>query len=259
MNTLKTLLLALASASLLAACGGGSDDNFDDRADIADPQLRFVHAAEDFPALTLARNGNDLSAVTNAGFRRATAYFDVPNGGTNLAVRTTSGNVPVGSTLSFDAHHGNRYTLLAVRDGLGASLVFIDDPYNKSLTSDDARVRFVNGSANAPSFDIYVTAVGADIGTAAATVAAVPFREARPASGNDSIELEGGTYQLRATVPGTKTVIFNATFAIPANADWLFVSAPTSVVGSLVPNAIKMLLVRPDDPDRTALVINGSP
>lgn len=36
-------LLALAPIALIAACGGG-DDDLDDRLDIADPKVRFVHA-----------------------------------------------------------------------------------------------------------------------------------------------------------------------------------------------------------------------
>ena len=42
-KTLRLLLLAAASACLLAACGGSDDDSFDDRADIAQPKVRFVH------------------------------------------------------------------------------------------------------------------------------------------------------------------------------------------------------------------------
>ena len=259
MKTFKTLLLTLASATLLAACGGGSDDNFNDRADIADPKLRFVDAAPGVPALTLARNGSDDGNATNVSYRYASHYYDVGNGGTSLVLRTTSGGVQIGSPVTFDAHHGNKYTLLAVLDGIGAAWVFVDDPYNKSLTSDDARLRVVNGSSNAPNVDIYVTAVGADIASLAPSLAAVPFKQARPASGSDSLELRGGNYQVRATPAGSKTVIFNATIAVPSNADWLLVTVPTSAVGTLVPNAIRMLLVRADDPGTTALEIDTAP
>lgn len=257
MKTIKTLLMTLASASLLAACGGG-DDSFDDRVGLADPKLRFVHAAEAAPAVTLSRNDVAQSYATNVGYRYASPYNDVSTGNNRLVVRTATGDVQIGGTRDFVADRGHKYSLFAVRDGLGADLVFVDDPFNKPLTNNDAHVRVVNGSSNAASFDLYITAPGADISTAGPTVAAVPFKQARPASGSDSIDLEGGSYQVRATTPGTKTVIFNATVALARGADWVFVSVPTSVVGTLVPNAIKMLLVRPDDPNNQALVIQSS-
>ena len=53
----KRHLLALTLIpALLVACGG-SDDSFDDRADIADPKVRFVHAVPGAPNVTLQRNG----------------------------------------------------------------------------------------------------------------------------------------------------------------------------------------------------------
>ncbi len=257
MKTFKTFLMLLASASLVAACGGG-DDNFDDRVGLADPKLRFVHAAEGAPAVTLSRNDVPQGYASNVGYRYASPYNDISTGNNTLVVRTASGGVQIGSPQGFVADRGHKYTQIAVRDGLGADLVFIDDPFNKPLTTNDAHVRFVNGSSNAASFDLYITAVGADISGVGPTIAAVPFKQARPATGSDSIDLEGGSYQLRATVPGSKTVIFNTTIALPRGADWVFVSVPSSVVGTLVPNAIKMLLVRPDDPANQAQVIETS-
>ena len=52
MKSIYKLLLAAAPVLLVAACGGG-DDSLDDRLNLADPKVRFVHAATASPALTL--------------------------------------------------------------------------------------------------------------------------------------------------------------------------------------------------------------
>ena len=61
----RLLLASVASLGLLAACGGSDDDSFDDRADIADPKLRFVHAVPGGPNVTLQRNGVNESGATD--------------------------------------------------------------------------------------------------------------------------------------------------------------------------------------------------
>lgn len=256
MNMLKTFLFALASASLVAACGGG-DDSFDDRVGVADPKLRFVHAAEGAPAVTLSRNEVAQGYASNVSYRYASTYNDVSTGNNSLVLRTATGGAQVGTTQNFVADRGHKYTLLAVRDGAGADLVFVDDPFNKSVTSDDAHLRVVNGSGNAASFDVYITAPGVDLAGVGPNLAAVPFKQARPASGADSLDVEGGNYQLRATLPGSKTVIFNALFTVPKGADWVFVSVPTSATAPAA-NAIRMLIVRPDDPANQTTVLEST-
>ena len=68
------------------------------------------------------------------------------------------------------------------------------------------------------------------------------YKQAAPASGADSIDLEGGDYMLRLTVAGTKTVFFTAPVTIPEDADWLLVPVP----GSLTPGDMRVLVVQSD-------------
>ena len=77
----KRHLLALALIpALLAACGG-SDDSFDDRADIADPKVRLVHAVPGAPNVTLFRDDQTQGAqVTNMAYKGASNYFDTGDG-----------------------------------------------------------------------------------------------------------------------------------------------------------------------------------
>lgn len=244
---LARLLIAAAIAPvvMLAACGGG---DLDDRLDVADPKIRFVHANPVGPNLTLYREGVAQADATGVGYKFASPYFDVPGGTANWAVQTSTGDTDV-ATLPIDTQRGNLYTLVAVTGGLAGDVVLIDDPYNKRLTTDHARVRTLNASANAPSVDVYLTPPGADLATATPHMAGAAYKAAVPASGNDSVEFDGGDYLLRITTAGTKTVLFSAPVTLADNADWLLVTVPDSVVSS----AIKVLVVKTDDATKTAV------
>lgn len=245
MKTSLKMLLTFAPALLLAACGGSGDDSFDDRADLADPKVRLVHAVPLAPNISLFRNDVAQSAdVTNMPYKGASKYFDDSTDTARWDVRTaTSPAVTVG-TATFDARRGTKYTLVAVPNaGSLTEVVLIADPYNKGLTSDKARVRMFNASFNAASLDAYLTAPGADLATATPTFSAVGFKQAQPASGSDSVEINGGSYQLRLTTAGTKTVVFNATVDVANNADWLLTTVPASVT----PSDVKVLVVKSDE------------
>lgn len=249
MTTRRKLLLTLAPIALLAACGGG-DDSLDDRLDIADPKVRFVHAIPLGPQVSLLRNDVVQSDANNVSYRYASRYFDVETGTATWSVRTTVGNIAVGS-VPFDANRGNRYSLIALPGSAASDVILIDDPYNKGLTANNARVRIVNASFNAANVDVYVNPPGTDINAVTPNFTTVGYRSASPASGNDSVDVAPATYQVRVTEAGTKNVIFNAPLVVNVNADMLLMTLPASVN----PNAIKLLLVQSDDGTQPATEI----
>ena len=242
MNKLLKLLLAATSIFIVAACGGG-DDSIDDRAGVADPKLRFVHAIPLGPNLTLFRGTVAQADATNVGYKFASKYFDIETGPASWPVKTTTGNVEIGTTVAIDAKRGHKYTVVAV-PGTDNAVVAIDDPFDKSLTSNNARLRVLNASFNAPSIDVYVNGLGTNIASVAPNFASVGYKLTAPPSGGNSVEVAGGTYQLRVTPAGSKTVIFNTTVAIANNVDWLLLTVPDGVT----PNAVKVLVADPDVP-----------
>lgn len=244
MKTSTKFMLAVTPVFLIAACGGG-DDSLDDRIGVADPKVRMVHAVPLAPNVSLFRNGvAQAGDVTNVPYKGASKYFDVGSGLAQWDVLTaTTPALPVGS-VTFDAQRGKKFTLVAVPDaGSATSLELIVDPYNKSLVSDNARVRLYNASVNAASVDFYLTAPTTDIATVTPTFGAVGYKQAAPSSGADSLEVEGGAYRVRMTTAGTKTVIFNATVTLAQGADWLL----TSVPGSVTPNDVRVLVIKSDE------------
>jgi hypothetical protein len=238
MKMLRKILLACTPLMLLAACGGG-DDSVDDRLSLADPKIRFVHAIEGGPAVGLYRNGGTIGGVDNVNYRFASNYFDVSSTAADYSVRTTAGNVQI-SNANLNPHQGDKYTFVAYAGAGGVpATLLIEDPYNKSLTSNDARVRVVNASNNIGSVDVYLTAVSTDINTVSPNFANVALGNAVPGSGADSHEFGANNYQLRITTAGTKSVIFNAPLNLAQNADLLLVTVPSGA-------GIKVLAVTAD-------------
>lgn len=241
MNTIQKILLAgIVPVIAITACGGGGD--LEDRLDVADPAVRFVHAAPLAPNLTLFRAGVAQADATNSAYRFASNYFDVSTTAADWSVATASGNVTIG-TVPIDPKRGNKYTVVALPVSNTTNGVYlIDDPYNKPLTSESTRLRLMNASFNAASVDLYMNAIGTDIAAAGVNpiVAATAYRTSGPASGNDSVTLPGGTYQVTITTAGTKSVLFRGRLAFGNNQDLLLLSVPDAASASAIKTLVKI-------------------
>ena len=244
MKPINKFLFALTPLLLVAACGGG-DESLDDRLGLADPKVRLVHAVPLAPNVSLLRNGGAQAGdVTNLPYKGASRYFDVESGTAQWNVVTATTPAAQVGGVSFDAQRGKKFTLIAVPDaGSVTTVSLIVDPYNVPITTDTARVRLFNASFNAPNFDVYLTGPAVNITTVAATFPAVGYKQAVPASSANSSALEGGTYTLRITTAGTKTVIFTTPITLAQNADWLL----TTVPGSVAANDVRVLVIKSDE------------
>ena len=237
MKNLRSVLLVGLPLLGLAACGGGDTE---DRLDVADPVVRFVHASPGAPNLTLYRGAVGQSDATNVPYQFGSNYFDVDIGLSDWPVKTAAGAVTIG-TVSIDTVRGDKYTIVALPTSATTSDAYlITDPYNKSVTSSKARLRLMNASYNAANVDLYVGPVGADITAAGAVpfIAATAFKTSGPPTGSDSIEIGGGAYQVTITTAGTKTILFKGQLSFPDNADLLVLSVPDTAT----PGAIKALV-----------------
>lgn len=218
------LLLACIPVALIAACGGGDTE---DRLDVADPVVRFVHASALAPNLTLARANVALPEATNVAYKFASNYVDIPMGAADWQVKTADASATTLGTVPIDPGRGTKYTIVAVPGTpTGTSTYLIVDPYNKPIGSESTRLRIMNAAP--ASVDLYVNAPGADISPASVTpfIAGTAYKTSGPASGSDSLDIQGGTYQATVTAAGTKTVLFRGTIAFNANKDVLLIAVP---------------------------------
>jgi hypothetical protein len=88
----------------------------------------------------------------------------------------------------------------------------------------------------------------------------VSFKNAVPASGQDSVYVSGGTYVLIATTAGSKTPIFqSSSFDLANNADWLVTSVPIGgVLSQLLPNQIHLLVAQGGNTSQPALELTNT-
>jgi len=188
------LALALLATATLAAC---SDDDDDVTGPSTSAQVRVVHASPDAPNVDVLVD--NAAALTNVAYKASSSYLEVPSGSRNLKVRATGTSTTVidqNATLS----QGAFYTVIATgRVASIAPLVLTDD--QTSPASGSIRLRLVHAAPAAGAVDIYVTAPTADIATATPTLTSVAFRAA-----SNYLEVPAGTYRVRITPAGTKTV-----------------------------------------------------
>jgi hypothetical protein len=227
MKLLWKLMMAAIPVAMLSACGGGDDAQ--DRTDVADPVVRFVHASPLAPNVTLYRNDSALPDATNVAYTFASSYADIDMGSATWTVKTADASATSIGSVNIDPVRGDKYTIVALpAPNNGNTVALIMDPYNKPLGSTSTRVRLMNAAVASGSVDIYMVGVGSDINSASAvpTVAATQYGNAGPASGSDSVDIPGGTYDVYVTSAGTKTVLFKGRIQFGDNNDLLFLTVP---------------------------------
>jgi hypothetical protein len=229
MKHLWKFVLACVPVALIAACGGGDTE---DRLDVADPAVRFVHASALAPNLTLNRANVPLAQATNVPYKFASDYVDIDTAAADWQVKTADAAALTIGTVTINPQRGTKYTVVAVPAvTTGSSTYLIVDPYNKPLGSESTRLRLMN--ATPAAVDLYMNAPGTDITPATVTpfVAGTAARTSGPASGSDSLDIRDGTYQATVTTAGTKTVLFRGTVAFDANKDLLLIAVPDATTG----------------------------
>lgn len=252
-----TIGLALVATGILAACGGG-DDGIDDRLDIARPSVRIMNAITAGPNIDVVQNGS-LTQVQNAPYKFVSGYFDISTDNNLFQLNLAGTSTTIGQA-TINGATGHKYTIVALPGSAVPDVLTIDDPFNKGLLSDSARLRGLNASINAQNIDMYITTPAVDINSVAPNLAAIPYKGANPASGQDSIYLDGGTYRLRITTAGTKTVIFDSgALTLNDNADWLITTIPVDGFGAVVPNRIKVLVAQSNTSSANSLELVSQP
>ena len=191
----SALALALLAAITASACSDDEDDVTGPGATTA--SLRVVHASPDAPNVDVLVD--NAAALTNVAYKTASNYLAAPAGNRNLKVRATGA-----STVVIDQNvaltQGAFYTVLATgRVASIAPVVLTDD--QTSPAAGNIRLRLVHASPTAGNVDIYVTGTAADLATTTPTLSNVAFRAA-----SNYLEVPAGTYRVRITPAGTKTV-----------------------------------------------------
>jgi hypothetical protein len=257
MKLIRTMAALLGAAALVTACGGGGHD-VGKELGLTNPEMHFVHAIPNGPVVDFLVNGSALQ--TNIGYKTVSNFANVNTGSTTVAYAPTGTKTALASGTFSDVANGHEYTVLALPGLLAPDIGLIDDPFDKGLLSNSARVRAFNASANASNLDLYLVAPGTNISTVSPTMAGVSFKNAVPPSGQDSIYVNGGTYVMIATNAGSKTPIFqSANFNLANNADWLVTTIPVAgTLSQLTPDEIHLLVAQGGNTAQPALELSNT-
>jgi hypothetical protein len=196
----KTLLALFLAALTLSLVACGDDDG--------KAQLRVVHASPDAPNVDVSVDAK--AVLTNVAYGTASAYLPVKSGSRKIDVAPTGTTTNV-IDVTPDLKDKAAYTVLAANLVANIEPVLLTDD-NTPPSAGNVKVRIVHGAPSAGPVDVYVTAPGDDLTTATPTLSNVAFKVA-----SDYLSVPAGSYQIRVTVAGTKTVaIDSGTVALTA-------------------------------------------
>lgn len=185
-------------ALLLAAAAVGCGDSFDPA---AEGRLRFVHASPDAPNVDILIDGD--REVSDLEYTESSDYINVDAGSRAVRVEPVNSNDAVISA-SLPVVAGTDYTILAANLVASIEPIVLTDN-NTAPAAGNIKLRLVHGAPSAPDVDIYITAPNANIDNATPQLANVPFGAA-----SAYLEVPAGTYQVRITLAGTKTVAIDS-------------------------------------------------
>jgi Domain of unknown function (DUF4397) len=205
-----------AVLSLLLACASDNTSG----PDLASARVRFVHAVADTAALDLRINTQLTTALRAVPYATASAYESVKVGTLSFAAQPSpseSADKPrsIASLSQIRVADGTALTVLGAgqaRDtitGRAAALsAYVDDMTPPS--AGQARVRVINGSADADGLDIYLSAVGAAL-PSTPTFVGVDYRSTLTKT------VSAGTYAVTVTsLSEPTTVLTTGTVTLPA-------------------------------------------
>jgi predicted small secreted protein len=198
---------ALALAAVLAACNPAPPAKAD---------IRAVHASVDTPAVDIlvdsAKAGGPIEF--KSAFP-ATGYAAVDSGVRNIKVCAAPADTACPINASPTLAPSAKYTIVALGTIATADDTGADPRPLEPLVLTDAEVapaagktklRLIHGASlvAAKTVDVYITAPAADIATATATKAGFNYKD-----NSGYLEVAAGSYRVRITAPGTKTVLID--------------------------------------------------
>ena len=172
-------------------------------------KLRVAHASPDAPAVDVYVNGG--KAIENLAFREVTDYLEIPAGDYEIAVTVAGTDTTVFGpvTVTLDAED---YTAVALGEVFSEDTDFtvslFEDTNGANIGSDEARIRAIHASPDAPAVDVTVNdgaltifedvAFGESSGYAVVPAGTYEV-EIRPAGGGDPVFEAEVTFDGRST------------------------------------------------------------
>jgi len=236
MKTFIRALVVLTCAAALTACddndGGSGVGPTPPTETVASPTVRFIHGVPDAPDVDIL-SGDTLLAF-ELDYRQATPDRTVAAGTVSIRVDANlpDGELTVIGPVNVALEVETKYAVIAIGEvdpaGEPIAPLVIANP-NTPVSAGNARVEVVHAAPNAPAVDIYVTTPGAPLaGATPIAGGSTPF-----AAVSGQIEVPASDYQIRVTLPGSTTPVFDSgTVSLPEGADLLIAAMDNTGPGA---------------------------
>jgi hypothetical protein len=198
------LIAAVIGIGAIVALTGCDSDS-----ESAQAALRIIHGSPDAPAVNAKLNG--AAAIADIDYAESTGYVNVDADTYEIAVEgiIPGGNADVITVPGVDLAQDSRTTIVAV-DAVASIEELVVADSAAIPTSDEVALQVLHASpaaeaaTGADGVDIYVTAFGTDINTE------MPVFNFSFKDNVDAGALPAGVVQIRATVGGTKDIVFDS-------------------------------------------------
>lgn len=256
MNKLKSFALPAVLALSLTGCWLDDDNDPAPTPEppppvVVDATVQVVHTAIDAPDVNVLANGD--AVIEGLSFGEASDVLSLPPATYSIAVDAmlpADATATVIGPLDLALEEATRYTVFAVGKVAEETL----EPIVVTGTVDDVaagkiRLQVVHAASTAPEVDIHVTAPDAELGTPLATLM---FKDS-----TDYVEVDPAEYQVRITLPGTDTVVFDSgTLPLTTAGTDLIVAAIDSQYSGVSP--VSLLAVGQDGSEMAIVDTNAT-
>ncbi len=220
-NHLK--LIPAALLLFLAAC---NDSNNNPPPATPTSRVQVLHASPDAPAVNVSIGSTNISGVD---YKSGTAALVVKAG--TLTVKV-DGIVPGGTAtvigpVDVNFMEKKLYSILAIGDVAKIHPLILEQP-DTAVASGSVRLRLVHAAPMAPRVDVYLTAPGAAL-SSAAPVGSFSFGEDL-----GPVEVAAGSYQVRVTAAGNAAaVVFDSgTIDLASSRSLLIAAVQNTAIGT---------------------------
>ncbi|MGB3726966.1 MAG: DUF4397 domain-containing protein [Glaciecola sp.] len=231
MKLLRAIPLAVLTSLFLMGC-----DSDDDPIEEVAPELmqvRVIHASPDAPTVDIFAGTTAIDALDDVDYQVASGFLSLESG--DYELRAVA-NLPLGETLEVinadvTLMPDTDYNVLAVGETAAIEALVVANPTTE-VSSGNVRAQVVHGAPNAPTVDVYVTAVDAVLADEQ-PLATLSFKDF-----TEQVEVPAGDYQIRITASGTTTVVYDSGAVTLADGADLLITATENVATGDSPVAL---------------------
>lgn len=193
----------------------------------ATSSVEVLHASPDAPAVNVRVDG--VVVLEDVPYKAGSGLLTVEAGTIEVEVEAIvpSGTATVIGPASVEVAPDERVTVIAIGKTADIQPLVLNAP-DADLAAGNARVRVVHAAPDAPLVDVYATAPGEDLATAAPLGTFAFGEDLGP------VEIPEGTYQIRVTPAGdAATVVYDSgNVGVPAGADLVIVAVANTGPGA---------------------------